>query len=237
MNRIPAWPRTILKRARVAISAGLLVLLAGACQINQDGPPEPAPPAPVAFPYPPFEIRTDVAVPLQPPLVDAARFALQVTVDRRLSNDPDERELYERYRSQIAPEIDNPGIRIPDIYVGQTGGALQRAVAARELPDGAIEVSICLYDTPGLYAMKKDGELVKPPGGSDGLWRPKVKWTAQKAAVGPAPTTPRWLLMNSGVLLDITEQEISAVCGPFRPDPFIQRPPEPTAATPTAMPC
>ena len=225
--------RTILTRARVVVSASLLVLLAAGCQTDNGASPEPSTSALPAFPYPPFEIHTDVAVPLQPPLADAARFALQVTVDGRLSNDPDEEELYERYRSQIAPEIDNPGIRIPDIYVGQTGGALQRAVAARELPDGAVEVSLCLYDTPGLYAMKKDGELVKPPGGSDGLWRPQVKWTAQKAAAGSAPAEPRWLLMNSGVLLDITEEEISAVCGPFRPDPFIQRPPDPTAATPT----
>ncbi|MBX8688550.1 hypothetical protein GO011_14040 [Mycobacterium sp. 20091114027_K0903767] len=222
---------TSLKQARVCASAVLLALLAGACQPGNSGSAEPATSTPVAFPYPPLEIRTDVAVPLQPPLADAARFALQVTVDGQLSNDPDEEELYQRYRSQIAPEIDNPGIRIPDVYVGQTGGALQRAAAARELPAGAVEVSICLYDTPGLYAMKKDGELVKPPGGSDGLWRPQVKWTAQKAAAGPTPAEPRWLLMNSGVLLDITEEEVSAVCDPFRPDPFIQRPPGPTATT------
>lgn len=155
--------RTILTRARVVVSASLLVLLAAGCQTDNSASPEPSTSTVPTFAYPPFEIHSDVAVPLQPPLADAARFALQATVDGRLSNDPDEEELYQRYRSQIAPEIDNPGIRIriPDIYVGQTGGALQRAVAARELPDGAVEVSICLYDTPGLYAMKKDGELVK----------------------------------------------------------------------------
>ncbi|QZH66975.1 hypothetical protein [Mycolicibacterium farcinogenes] len=110
--------RTILKRAGVVVSASLFVMLAGASQTNEGGSPDPATSTLPAFPYPPFEIHTDVAVPLQPPLADAARFALQVTVDGRLSNDPDEEELYQRYRSQIAPEIDNPGIRIPDIYVG-----------------------------------------------------------------------------------------------------------------------
>ncbi|OCB13221.1 hypothetical protein A5717_15045 [Mycolicibacterium porcinum] len=226
-------PRTILRQARAVISAGLLVFLLGGCQADNGGSPEPPTSTPAAFPYPPFEIRTDVAVPLQSPLADAARFALQMSADSRLSNDPDEEELYQRYRSQIAPEIDDTGIRSPDLYVGQTGGALHRAVAARELSDGAVEVSVCLYDTPGLYAMKKDGELVKPPTRSVTLQRPQVKWTAQKAATGPTPAGPRWLLVDSGVLLDITEEEIGAVCDPFKPDPFIQKPPAPNAATPT----
>lgn len=225
--------RTILKRAGIVVSASVVVLIAAACETDNGGPLETSTSTQPAFPYPPFEIRTEVAVPLQPRLADAARFALQMTVDDRLSNDPDNEELYQRYRSRIAPEIDNPGIRVPDVYVGQTGGALHRAVAARELTNDVAEVSICLYDTPGLYAMKKDGTLVKPPGRSDGLWRPQVKWTAQKAATGPTPAEPRWLLVDSGVLLDITEKEIGAVCDPFRPDPFVQSPPDPTAVTPT----
>ncbi|OBB22529.1 hypothetical protein A5792_05555 [Mycolicibacterium peregrinum] len=226
-------PRTVLKRAGVVISTSLFVLIAGACQTDKSGPPETSASTQPTFPYPPFKIRSDVAVPLQPRLADAARFALQMTVDDRLSNDPDKEELYQRYRSRIAPEIDDPGIRVPDIYVGQTGGALHRAVAARELPNDGVEVSICLYDTPGLYAIKKDGTLVKPPGGNDGLWRPQVKWTQQPAADGSTPAGPRWLLTDSGILLDITQEQIGVVCDPFKPDPFIQSPPDPTAATPT----
>lgn len=225
--------RMIVKRAWAVISVGLLVLLIGACQTD-GASPETSTATPPPFPYPPFEIRTDVAVPLQPPLSDAAKFALQMSVDGRLSSDPDEEELYQSYRNRLAPQADGDPIRVSDIYVGSTGGALHRAVAARELPDGIVEVSICLYDTPGLYAMKQDGTVVKPEGGGrDGLWRPQVKWTAEPAADGSTPAGPRWLLMDAGVLLNMTDEEIGAVCDPYRPEPFIQSPPSPTAAAPT----
>ncbi|QZH66974.1 hypothetical protein [Mycolicibacterium farcinogenes] len=63
-------------------------------------------------------------------------------------------------------------------------------MAARELPDGAVEIVDLLVRHPGFVRHKQDGELDKPPGGSDGLWRPQVKWTAQKAAAGPTPAEP-----------------------------------------------
>lgn len=224
--------RTILTRVAVLISAGLLTLLMGACQTGNGGSTETSTSTPPPFPYPPFEIRTDVAVPLEPPLDDAARFALQMSVDERLSNDPDEEALYQRYRSKIASQADGPRIRVQDTYAGQTGAALHRAVAARVLPDGDVEVSICLYDTPGLYAMKEDGTLVRPTPVEESLWRPRVKWTAQPAADGSTPSGPRWLLMDSGVLTDLTPDQVAAVCDPFKPEPFIQEPPRPTSAAP-----
>lgn len=163
--------------------------------------------------------------------VAAANFALQMTVDGRLSNDLSQEALYQRDRSQIAPEADNNGPRVPDNYVGETGGALHRAVAARELPGGIVEVSVGQYDTPGLYAMRKDGSLVKPTTGRDSLQRPRVEFTEQPAADGSKPSAPRWLLMNPGILFDQAQEQVDAVRGPFRPDPFVQEPPNPTSAT------
>lgn len=224
--------RTILNRAGVVLTAGLLALSVGACQRDDSAAPPPSTSTPPPFPYPPFEIRTDIAVPLASPLSDAAAFALEMSVDDRLINDPDEDALYRTYRSRIAPEADGERMRNPDAFVGETGGALHRAVAASELPDGAVEVSICVYDTPGLYAMKDDGELVKPTSGADALWRPRVRWTDEKAADGSTPAQPRWLLLDTGVLTDTTPEQVGEVCGPFRPDPFVQQPPQPTSTPP-----
>lgn len=58
--------RTILTRARVVVSASLLVLLAAGCQTDNGASPEPSTSALPVFPYPPFEIHTDVAVPDSP---------------------------------------------------------------------------------------------------------------------------------------------------------------------------
>lgn len=226
MTRTAGTTRTI-----VAVLMAILVgLLAVACRTNSGTPPTSTMSTALAFPYAPFEIRTDVAVPLDQPLLDAARFALDMSVDARVKNDPAQTAVYNRYRTRIAPEADTPDLRAPDTFVGETGGALHRAVAADELPSGEIEVSICLYDTPGLYAMEQDGTLV-PARSADELWRPRVLWTNRPAADGSTPTEPRWLLTDDGTG---TEQEATAaVCDPFKPEPFIQEPPRPTSASTT----
>ncbi|MGA5462912.1 hypothetical protein [Mycobacterium sp. NPDC050041] len=177
-----------------------------------------------------------MAVPLNQPLLGAAQFALDMSVDARLTNDPDEEQLYREYRSRLAPEADSDPPRDPGPYVGQTGGALHRAVAVEQLPDGAAEVSICLFDTPGLYVMKEDGELIAAPStGPINLWRPRIQWTNRPAADGSTSQEPRWLLLDVGAVQYMTKEQVAGVCDPFKPEPFVQKAPSPTSspATPT----
>lgn len=212
--------------AALAIGTACAVVVMSGCRAEQSAPSA----APPAFPYPPFEIQTDVAVPLQASLDSAARFALEVSVLALESNDPDEEELRRQYRSRIAPEEDSGPTTLPDPYIGSTGGAVHRAIAAHQLPDGLTDVTVCLYDTPGLYVMTADGELIKAPStGPLALWRPRVQWTDRPAADGSTPTQPRWLLVDLGVLLDKTKEQIAEVCDPFTPRPFVQDAPHPTS--------
>lgn len=188
-----------------------------------------------AFPYPPFEIRTDVAVPLDHPLTDAAQFALGMSVDNRLKNDPDNDSIKRRFRSHLSPGADiTDAPPVPDNFTGATGGALHRAVGARQLPEDTVEVTICSYDTPGLYARSKSGELIGPdPKHPFSVERPLVQWTDRPAADGSAPNSPRWLWVGQTRTYDLTMEQIAAVCAPFKPEPFIQKMPDPIAPTPT----
>lgn len=212
--------------AALAIGIACVVLVVSGCHAEQSAPSATTP----AFPYPPFEIQTDVAVPLRPPLDGAARFALEMSALALRSNDPDEEELRQQYRSSIAPEEDSGPTTLPDPYIGSTGGAVHRAIAAQQLPDGLADVTVCLYNTPGLYVMEPDGELIKAPStGPLALWRPRVQWTDRPAADGSKPAQPRWLLVDLGVLLDKTKEQVAEVCDPFKPQPFVQEAPEPTS--------
>ncbi|MBN3459803.1 hypothetical protein JNN96_37890 [Mycobacterium sp. DSM 3803] len=189
--------------------------------------------SPISFPYPPFVIDTDVAIPLNQPLLDAAKFALDMSIDYRLKNDPREGAVARRFRSKIAPETNNGDLQsTPDIVVGYTGGALHRVVGARQLPDGNIEVSICMYDTPGLYTKFKDGRVVGPdPANPFTLLRPRVQWTDRPSADGSTVNQPRWLWLGESNPPDITMRDIVGLCEPFKPEPFFQKMPDPTSSS------
>lgn len=228
----------INRRMPIIVYTALLVgsLLTG-CDTNRTTPSATTT-APPAFPYPQFEFQTDVAVDLKPPMIDAAKFALEMSVDNRLKNDPSDDLIDRRFRSRIGPEADITGLPAgPDNLVGETGGALQRAVGARQLPDGKVEVTICSYDTPGLYAMSRDGELIGPnPERPYSIERPLVQWTNRPAADGSIPDGPRWLWVGEVTTWDMTREQIAAVCETFKPKPFIQKMPDPTTSVPTPTP-
>lgn len=223
-----------LVRLSVVILAAITAAVVGGCG-TETAPSTPTTSAAVDFPYPPFEIRTDIAVPLPARLRDAAQFALDMSVDDRLKNDPNDDEADRRFRSQIAPEVDvaalPPG---PDTAIGETGGALHRAVGARDLPDDTVEVTICQYDTPGLYTKLKDGRVVS----SDipmSVQRPLVQWTDRPAADGTTPAGPRWLWVGETASYNLPAQQVAELCEPFKPEPFIHKMPDPTsAASPTS---
>ena len=207
----------------VACAALLLVGCDGQPSASTTTPTSTQPP----FPYPPFEVRTETAVPLAQPLAGAAEFAADANVDLSFIYNVAEEERYRNYRSKITPEAGEHIFRIPSPYVGGTGGALQRVVAARDLPDGVIEVTICSFDTPGRYVVTDAGELVASPGEWPvSVHRPHVRWTKEPAADGSTPGEPRWLVTDRGV--SGSPEEAAAECDPFKPEPFVHKPPEPT---------
>ncbi|MDV3125717.1 hypothetical protein M1247_12390 [Mycobacterium sp. 21AC1] len=212
--------------------------LLAACGEQVDSTSESVASSAVSFPYPPFEIKTDVAVPLKQPLLGAAQFAVEMSVDDRLKNNPRDTEIDRRFRSRVAPEADITDLPpVPDNFVGETGGALHRAVSARALSDGKVEISICLYDTPGLYAELKNGKVVGPdPNRPFGIQRPLVEWTDRPAANGTTPSGPRWLWVGEARTYDMTRDQIAAVCEPFKPEPFVQKMPDPMSTTVTPAP-
>lgn len=208
----------------------LTVSVCVSCHTEEHTPSDDSNLPAAEFPYPPFEITTDVAIPLSPPLSDAAMFALEMSVENRLKNNPHDDTIERRYRSRIAPQADfTDSPPAPDIVVGDTGGALHRAVGVRELPDHGFEVSICEFDTPGLYTKFKSGNLVGPDLARPyTLVVPVVRWTDEPAADGTTPTDKRWLLMDSGVVLNQPDTDLAATCEPFKPEPFVQKMPDPT---------
>lgn len=113
-----------------------------------------------------------------------------MSVDNRLKNNPHDDTIERRYRSRIAPQADfTDSPPVPDIAAGDTGGALHRAVGVRELPDHGFEVSICEFDTPGLYTKFKNGNIVGPdPARPYSLVLPVVRWTDEPAADGTTST-------------------------------------------------
>lgn len=71
----------------VVILAAVAVAFFGGCGTDTEFS-TPTTSAAVDFPYPPFEIRTDIAVPLPPRLRDAAQFALDMSVNDRRKTIP-----------------------------------------------------------------------------------------------------------------------------------------------------
>lgn len=221
-------------RNRAASVVILVAIIASACHSTTTSG-STASTTSAAFPYPPFQIRTDVAVPLDHPLIDAAQFALAMSVDNRLKNDPENDSIKRRFRSSLSPEADITNAPpVPDNFNGATGEALHRAVGARQLPDATVEVTICAYDTPGLYAQSKSGEIIGPDAKRPfTIERPLVQWTDRPAADGSVPNSPRWLWVGQTRTYDLTMEQMAAVCGPFKPEPFTQKMPDPIAPTPS----
>ncbi|MCV7386858.1 hypothetical protein [Mycolicibacterium porcinum] len=155
-----------------------------------------------------------------------------MSVDNRLKNNPHDDTIERRYRSRIAPQADfTDSPPVPDIAAGDTGGALHRAVGVRELPDHGFEVSICEFDTPGLYTKFKNGNIVGPdPARPYSLVLPVVRWTDEPAADGTTSTEKRWLLTDPGVVLHQPKADVAATCESFKPEPFVQKMPDPTTS-------
>lgn len=225
-----------------AMKTGAVVLLAAAavaacCNPASNDPTAAPTTTNLSFPYPPVQYYTEIAVPLEAPLHSAAEFALAMEVDDMRLLDPRDAEgVRPTFRSKAAPEGDQHGepSQSPD-FVNDTGGLTLRVVGAQEQVDQMVEVSICIYDSPGQYTLYKDGHIGGPMDTPYpySLRRTRVQWTNRAAADGTVAAGPRWLWVNNGVDLKMTNEVRSSVCEPFKPDPFVQKMSDPTTPTPT----
>lgn len=229
-------------RIQKASLAGVFIVAATltACNGSGGGEPTTSPTTTaLAFPYPPKQYYTGVAVPLEEPLLSAAKFALEMLVDDERVYDPRYAEsIRPTFRSKADPEghtrvYANP--YQPPGFVDDTGGMTLRAVGAQKLTGDLVEVSICIYDSPGVYTLQKSGEIRGPVSSQPpyGLRRTQVEWTNRPAADGSVPPSPRWLWVHSGFDSPVNASTTASVCDPFKPEPFTQKMPDPTTPTPT----
>ncbi|CAM4377624.1 Lipoprotein [Nocardia ninae] len=206
-----------------------------------DNPTQP-PTTTLAFPYPPKQYYTEVAVPLEEPLLSAANFALEMLVDDERVYDPREAaSIRPAFLSKADPDgytRANANPYQPSDFVDDTGGETLRAIDVQELSDGLVEVSICIFDSPGVYTLKKGGNVQGPdsPQNPYGLRRTQVRWTNQPAADGSIPASSRWLWVHNGLDLHMNYRTMESACQPFKPDPFIQKMPDPTTPIPAPTP-
>ncbi|EIV69088.1 hypothetical protein MMCCUG48898_0025 [Mycobacteroides abscessus subsp. massiliense CCUG 48898 = JCM 15300] len=118
-----------------------------------------------------------------------------------------------------------------------TGGETYRAVRAVARPADAVEIDVCVYPSPGVYGLQA-GEarphLIQNPDGY-GITRFTVQKTTIKSATGEIPAEPRWLIIGYDLALSFRTKEANQVCAPFKPDPWVQKMPEPTES-PTPAP-
>ncbi len=184
-----------------------------------------------AFPYPSPQFRSNIAVPANEAEADAAAVALSVRLaitNYIVSED-------ESYLSEIYDKVTKEGrpyIGIPGGLVPETGGATYRAVDIAQQDDTQWVVTICRFNTPGVYEMGDDGELrLSNPTESYSPIRYTVAMTTEASASGQKASTPRPLVVDQsteefaelpGQQNDLARQ----TCEPFRPDPYIQEPPE-----------
>lgn len=190
----------------------------------------------VNFPYPPQHDILEIAVPLDPYLSEAAKFAMES--DRAgvyaVYGDPTK---VRRYQATIAKELWRPNNTPPITGLRTTGGDTYRVVRANPGPNGQIEVDVCAYSVPGIYGIDSNGKTMTPnpnPNGY-GLSRMTVEKTTRESADSARPTEPRWLVTNDWIKVALDPEETYRVCGPFKPDPWVQKMSDPTES-PTPAP-
>ncbi|WP_431963337.1 hypothetical protein [Nocardia sp. bgisy134] len=226
---------------KAAISGLLAVMLTACGGSDGDKQSNPTTSTTIPFPYPPEQSFTDVAVPLDENLRAAAEFALEMRAD--LFSLQDEHEWdnrHSKYRSRVDPEVFVPEKEAtPPGWVDTTGGNTLRVISAKDVGNDTIEVVICSYNVPGRYILKWNGKIDPPDPtiGLYGLTRPRIQWTDRPAADGSVSAGQRWLLVDDGIDLSPNAPRNLAqqVCEPFKPEPFVQKMPDPTTtiATPT----
>lgn len=209
----------------VAVMAAALV---AGCKSTQSDPPAATSASDPYFPYPPQHDTLEIAVPVDPLQSEAAQFALEVRQATTFASysGPDD---VNRYNSMMAEQLKGSFLGIPRPQ-RTTGGETYRVVRATTRPADAVEVDVCTYASPGVYGLQS-GEtrphLIQNPDGY-GITRLTVQKTTAKSATGQIATEPRWLAVEYDLALSFNMAESDRLCAPFRPQPWVQKMPDPT---------
>lgn len=203
------------------------------------------------FPYPPRHDILDVAIPVTGRALTATQFALVASLERDLSTSGApanaDRDTGRNYKASIAAELGHPESQAPTPSDAETGADTYRAVRATAIhdhiepgyapPDDTFEVDVCRYEVPGIYGIRH-GETFGPNPNPQGfrLSRMTITETTRKSADGDTPSEPRWLITNDWPDVGRDAAETTRVCEPFKPNPWVQRMPDPTAPLPSQAP-
>ncbi len=178
------------------------------------------------FPFPPLETIWDSAVPLSPQQQAAVEVVFQ------------EMDLVHEWRPKfdptIPPEIlaivgpENKPVYLPVKTLAETGGEMVRVVDVRALSSSQWEFDMCRYDSPGAYSMGPNGQLqLSTPHIVYPAATHTVSWTTEPNGAGERSDNPRFLVVDvEPIINDMARQ----TCEPFRPDPYIQQPPQPLSS-------
>ncbi|GGK65621.1 hypothetical protein GCM10011591_42250 [Nocardia camponoti] len=178
------------------------------------------------FPYPGVRTVQDVVPSIAGTGVPAAEIAIKWELlhsDWMISHQEEvPHELLSIVTANNKPEW------MPSNVMEGTGGELIRAVNVREIDRISWEVSVCNYDTPGVYYPGEAGQLkLGFPTWAQYASTATVVLTSGPDGTGATSSGPRLLISRTTLPLN---DEAHAICDPFRPDPFIQQPPEPLPA-------
>ncbi len=178
------------------------------------------------FPFPPRQSSWNAAVPLAPQQQAAAEVVFE------------EMNLVSKWRRTldraIPPEIlgivspENKPAYLPVKALAETGGDTYRVVDVRALSSSRWEFDICRYDSPGVYSMGDSGQLqLSTPHIIYSAATRTVSWTTEPNGAGERSDIPRFLVVD---IESITDDMARRTCEPFRPDPYIQQPPQPLSS-------
>lgn len=110
-----------------------------------------------------------------------------------------------------------------------TGGVTIRAVRATgDFATGA-DVDICIYDTPGLYTLDSKDPNRLTLTSREGLSKVTVIWNPPERG-NPAHISAH--ITNVRKQDSFSPAEAKQVCAQYRPEPFVQEPPEPFSVFP-----
>lgn len=217
------------KRIAACASTGVcvIVLLSGCTSNPSDAPASTT--TSIDFPYPPQHDILEIAVPLDPYLSEAARFAMDADQAAVMAvfGEPD---LVRHYQGTIAKELWRASSIPPKPGLRTTGGDTYKVVRATPSSADQVEVDVCSYSVPGVYGIERSGREMTPnlSPNAYGLSRMTVEKTTRESADGAKPPEPRWLVTNDWIKVGLDPDQTYQVCGPFKPDPWVQKMPDPT---------